>query len=70
MNDRREEPFVVACIPAYNEEKTIARVVLQAQKYVDRVVVCDGGSGDLTGEMINKINGKLCGCGGRWANYG
>lgn len=66
---RKAEPFVVACIPAYNEERTIGGVVVRAMKHMDRVVVCDG-SGDLTGEMINKINGKLCGCGGGWANYG
>ena len=45
-------------------------VVVQAMRFADRVVVCDDGSADLTGEMIKKINGKLCGCGGRWANYG
>ena len=33
---RSLKPFVVAAIPAYNEEKTIARVVLQAQRYVSR----------------------------------
>ena len=39
--DRR--PFVVACIPAYKEEKNIGRVVLLTRRYVDRVVVCDDG---------------------------
>ena len=61
--------LVVACIPAFNEEKSMG-VVVQAMRFADRVVVCDDGSADLTGEMIKKINGKLCGCGGRWANYG
>jgi len=27
-----KKPFIIAAIPAYNEEKTIARVVLQAQR--------------------------------------
>ncbi|MCK4434926.1 glycosyltransferase, partial [Candidatus Bathyarchaeota archaeon] len=44
------KPFVVVGIPSFNEEKTIARVVVEAQKYVDKVVVCDDGSTDLTGE--------------------
>lgn len=48
-------PFVVACIPAYNEEKTIAGVVVQALKFVDRVVVCDDGSRDLTGEIAEGL---------------
>jgi glycosyltransferase involved in cell wall biosynthesis len=42
------KPFVVACIPAYNEEGKIGGVVVQVRRYVDRVVVCDDGSHDLT----------------------
>jgi hypothetical protein len=30
-----KEPFVVACIPAFNEEASIARVVLMAERFVD-----------------------------------
>lgn len=44
--------FVVACIPAFNEEKTIRGVLVWAIKYVDRVVACNDGSGDLRGEGI------------------
>lgn len=40
----------MACISASNEEKTIAKVVLLAQMFVDRVVVCDDDSRDLTVE--------------------
>ena len=47
--------FVVACIPAYNEEGAIARVVLGARRYVDRVVVCDDGSTDLSGEIAERL---------------
>ena len=47
--------MIVACIPAYNEEKTIAKVVLQTMKQVDRVFVCDDGSGDLTGEIAGAL---------------
>jgi glycosyltransferase involved in cell wall biosynthesis len=43
------EPFVVACIPAFNEERSIGGVVVRALRFVDRVVVCDDGSRDLTG---------------------
>lgn len=51
--DRRQ--LIVAAIPAYNEEKTIAKVILQAQKHVDRVVVCDDGSTDCTAEIAEKL---------------
>jgi glycosyltransferase involved in cell wall biosynthesis len=53
------KPFVVACIPAFNEEKTIAKVVLLAQKHVDKVVVCDDGSGDLTGEIAERLGAEV-----------
>lgn len=47
--------MIVAGIPAYNEEKTIARVILLAQKHVDVVVVCDDGSQDLTGDISQRL---------------
>jgi glycosyltransferase involved in cell wall biosynthesis len=48
-------PVVAACVPAFNEEGTIARVVLMAERYVDRVVVCDDGSVDLTGAIAEGL---------------
>ena len=50
-----ENPFVVACIPAFDEERTIGGVVVRTMKYVDQVVVCDDGSGDLTGEIAGGL---------------
>ncbi|MCW4029677.1 MAG: glycosyltransferase family 2 protein [Candidatus Bathyarchaeota archaeon] len=47
--------LVIAGIPAYNEEKTIARVVLGAQKYAHIVVVCDDGSADMTSEIAERL---------------
>jgi glycosyltransferase involved in cell wall biosynthesis len=47
---------VAACIPAFNEEATIARVVLLAERYVDRVFVCDDGSTDLTGIIAEALS--------------
>lgn len=46
----------VAVIPAYNEESSIARVILRTRRHVDRVVVCDDGSTDMT-FMIAKALG-------------
>ena len=42
------KPIIVACIPAYNEEKNIAAVIIETKKYVDQILVCDDGSSDLT----------------------
>jgi len=47
--------MIIAGIPAYNEEKTIAKVILLAQKHVDAVVVCDDGSQDLTADIAEKL---------------
>jgi len=52
-------PLVVACIPAYNEERTIAGVVVKTMRYVDRVVVCVDGSGDLTGDIAEALGGVV-----------
>ena len=38
----------VACIPAYNEEKTIADIIKRSMNFVDTVIVCDDGSEDHT----------------------
>lgn len=51
--------MIVAGIPAYNEEKTIAKAILQAQKHVDKVIVCDDGSSDLTGEIAQGLGALL-----------
>jgi cellulose synthase/poly-beta-1,6-N-acetylglucosamine synthase-like glycosyltransferase len=47
--------LVVVGIPAFNEEKTIASVVLGAQKHADIVVVCDDGSKDLTVKLLSAL---------------
>ncbi|MFB5626513.1 MAG: glycosyltransferase family 2 protein [Nitrosopumilus sp.] len=40
-----------ACIPAYNEEDTIQKIVTKSLPHVDRVVVCDDGSTDNTAKI-------------------
>ncbi len=42
---------VVAVIPAFNEDRFIASVVLKARQYVDAVIVVDDGSTDMTAEL-------------------
>jgi glycosyltransferase involved in cell wall biosynthesis len=53
------KPIVVVGIPAYNEEKTIARVVLESQKVSDLVLVCNDGSDDLTEEIAESLGAKV-----------
>lgn len=54
-----EDPFVVACIPAYKEEDYIGDVVSKTMKFVDRVLVCDDGSGDDTGSIARDIGAHV-----------
>jgi glycosyltransferase involved in cell wall biosynthesis len=56
---RLNKPSIVVCIPAYNEERTIARVIIEARRYADKVIVCDDGSIDLTGEIAEKLGAEV-----------
>ena len=42
-------------IPAYNEEKNIASIILKLKKESDTIIVCDDGSSDLTAEIAEKL---------------
>lgn len=53
------KPFIVAGIPAFNEEHSIARVVMEAQKFADAVIVCDDGSSDLTAEIAKRMGADV-----------
>jgi glycosyltransferase involved in cell wall biosynthesis len=55
----KPRPLVVAAIPAFNEERTIAKLVLEAQKHVDVVLVCDDGSTDSTAEIAERIGADV-----------
>jgi glycosyltransferase involved in cell wall biosynthesis len=48
-------PKVVICIPAFNEGKTIGRIVSRSKEFCSVVVVCDDGSTDNT--SLEAING-------------
>ena len=42
-------------IPAYNEEKNIASVIIKLKKITDSIIVCDDGSSDLTVEIARGL---------------
>ncbi|MEM5835010.1 MAG: glycosyltransferase family 2 protein [Candidatus Aenigmatarchaeota archaeon] len=56
---RKKKKRVIAIIPAYNESKTIEKIVRETRKYVDEVVVVDDGSSDSTGELAKKAGAKV-----------
>lgn len=46
---------LVIGIPAYNEEKNIAKILLKLQKISNKIIVCNDGSSDMTGEIAEKL---------------
>ena len=46
-------------IPAFNEEKNIAGIILKLKKISDDIIVCDDGSNDLTGEIAEKFGADV-----------
>lgn len=49
----------IAVIPAFNEELTIASVVLMSMHHVDEVVVVNDGSSDRTAELAEKAGATV-----------
>lgn len=49
----------LALIPAYNEEPTIAKVIVGCQDFVDKVLVCDDGSSDMTAKIAEKLGAEV-----------
>tara|TARA_B100001146_G_scaffold208034_1_gene203858 strand:+ start:107 stop:994 length:888 start_codon:yes stop_codon:yes gene_type:complete len=46
-------------IPAYNEEKNIASIIVKLKKIAHKIIVCDDGSTDLTGEIAQKLGATV-----------
>ena len=46
---------VVIGIPAYNEEKNIAKIIVKLQNITNKIIVCNDGSTDLTSEIADKM---------------
>ena len=42
-------------LPAFNEGKNIASIIIQLKKITNNVIVCNDGSSDLTGEIAEKM---------------
>jgi len=53
------KPKIVVCIPAYNEESSIAGVIANAKPYADHIIVCDDGSKDKTAEIAKKMGAEV-----------
>jgi len=50
---------IVVCIPAFNEEKTIAKLIIDIKKYSDKIIVIDDGSTDYTSKIVKELGVEL-----------
>jgi glycosyltransferase involved in cell wall biosynthesis len=50
---------VVGGIPAFNEERTIAKVIVRSKRHVDRVLVVDDGSKDDTASIAQNLGATV-----------
>ena len=48
--------MLIIGIPAYNEEKNIASIILKLKESADKIIVCNDGSTDLTGKISEELN--------------
>ena len=46
-------------IPAYNEEKNIAKIIVKLKKTVDQIIVCDDGSTDSTYTIAESLGATV-----------
>ena len=46
-------------IPAYNEEKNIAKLIVKLKKITDSILVCDDGSSDSTSEISEELGATV-----------
>jgi glycosyltransferase involved in cell wall biosynthesis len=50
---------ILVCIPAFNEAKNIAEIIMKSKKYADAIVVYDDGSTDDTYEVANSAGATV-----------
>jgi len=53
------EAVIVAVIPAYNEERFIASVVIKTRRYASHVIVVDDGSSDNTADLAELAGAEV-----------
>ena len=55
ISENARGQLILVAMPAYNEESTIAKVILGVRKHVKHVLVVDDGSNDATAEIAEAL---------------
>lgn len=50
---------IVVGLPAYNEAKNIAAIIIQLKRITDKIIVCDDGSSDLTSDISKALGAEV-----------
>lgn len=50
---------IIVGIPAYNEEKNIASIIVKLKRITNKIIVCNDGSSDLTGEIAKELGAEV-----------
>jgi glycosyltransferase involved in cell wall biosynthesis len=59
MPDKQSRTKVIVGLPAYNEERAVAGVILRAKEYADMVMVVNDGSVDNTAKMARLAGAEV-----------
>ncbi len=59
MTDKEAPLKTIIGLPAYNEEKSVAGIILQAREYADKVIVVNDGSTDNTSKVARLAGAEV-----------